>query len=85
MGKEGVDKLAALMGGTPQGSDPASTFEKGEEEAQEAALLSDTEELLKLAAEKTNGNIFDMQVLIETAAAMIREQIRDSMEDDDGG
>lgn len=87
MGKNGgVDKLASLMGGAPPpGAQPPETFTEDDEEAQEAALLADTEALLTLAAERCGGNIFDMQVLVETGAAMIREQIRDNIEEDPDG
>jgi hypothetical protein len=85
MGKgQGIDKLASLMGGAPPpGAPPPETYSEEEAEEQEAALLADTEALLTLVAAKCGGNIFDMQVLVETAASMIREQIRDNIEEAD--
>jgi hypothetical protein len=81
----GLDKLASLLGQpggnvTPIRTTPAPLADPDDEDALEAALLADVDDVLKLAAMKTEGNLFDMQVLVETAAQLIREQIREQVE-----
>ena len=82
-GGRGLEKLAALMGG-----EEVERFDEGDEEAMDAALEEDVNEILMLAFKKAGDNIFDVQFLIETAADAVRNQIRELVEEggeDDGG
>lgn len=86
-GQDGLSKLAQLIGADsslgPIRTDP-TPFNPNSEEELEAALDADVDDLLKLAAMKTEGHLFDMQVLVETAAQLIREQIRETLEEEEG-
>jgi hypothetical protein len=82
----GLDKLAQLLGQggnniTPIRTAPAPLADPEDDEALEEALMADVDDVLKLAALKTEGDLFDMQVLIETAAQLLREQIREQAEE----
>lgn len=73
----GIEKLAALMGG----GEPVERFDEDDDEAMDEALVEDVNEILALAFQKAGNNIFDVQLLIETAADAVRNQIRELVEE----
>jgi predicted acetyltransferase len=84
---KGLDKLQKLLDTAAE--EHERTFAgRGEpemtEEEGDAALEADTDALLTLAASKTGGDIASMQVLVENAAEVIRERIRDMLAGDEG-
>lgn len=86
MAGKGLDKLSTLVRGA---SSPPTKVEQAEQEEQdedEEKLAADAQKVLDFAAKLVgeDAGIFDLQILIETCAEELRNQIRDEAEGDDG-
>lgn len=82
MAGKGLDNLSALVTGASQ---PPTAEEQAQMDADEAKLAKDVQKVLDYA-EKIVGKdagIFDVQILIESCAEALREQIRDEAEGDE--
>lgn len=74
MSKDGLSKLAALMGG---GDDTGSS--SAEQAEGEQKLLEDVGKVLQLVVRIAGDNLFDQQILIEECAQQLRDQIREEL------
>jgi hypothetical protein len=74
--KDGADKLAALMSGGGGGEATK------EDMVLEEAAIKEIDALLEFVAKRTKGQIFDMQELLEAACDELRQQIRESAEEE---
>lgn len=81
-----LDKLGTLVGGSqPPGSRRAE--DDGPSEADEKRLLEDAGKLIKHAKQLAgrDSDIFDIQLVVELAAELIRDQIREEAYGDEEG
>lgn len=78
----GLDKLSALV---RRSHEPLSAEEQQLADADEEKLNADATKVLEFAEKLAGGeSIFDLQILIETCAEMVRDQIREQVEGEDG-
>lgn len=79
-----LDKLGSLVGGAA--SQPPGSMDDGPSDEDEKKLLEDAGKLLKYAHQLAgkDSDIFDLQLLVETAAEIVRDQIRDEAYGDEG-
>ena len=77
MAKSPLEKLSAL---TNPGAQSAQPKEQSEDEAR---FTADMEKILALAADLTEGDMFDAQGLIMACAEELRIQIRQEYEEED--
>lgn len=88
MAKENpLDKLSTLVGGTsqPPGARHDADADDGPIEEDEKKLLEDAGAVLKFARQRVgkDSDIFDLQILIEMCAELVRDQIREEAYDED--
>jgi len=76
-----LKKLGQLMRQSGGGEPP----EEVDDEVYEQRLMEDTNEILELALQKCDGQLFDAQVLIESAAEALRSEIRELVEGPEDG
>lgn len=83
--KPGLDNLSLLISGKTNTA-PLSkntVFKPEAPDRAEEKLLIDVEKVITFAQKLAGDNIFDVQVLIETCAEELRENIRDMIDDEE--
>lgn len=89
MAKDGLDKLSSLMSGA-QSSPPGSMHGGGgggPTDPDEIKLMKDAQRVIQFATQVAgkDSDIFDVQILVETCAEMVRDQIREEVTGGEGG
>lgn len=83
--KPGLDKLSLLISGKPNTTPLTknTVFKPETPDRAEEKLLVDVEKVITFAQKLAGENIFDVQLLIETCAEELRDNIRDMLDEDE--